>query len=297
MKNTSNSFKNIDKSAHMLIEENNAFKVLYFNNLTDNVSKFQIELSDNYIQLYFCTENIITVAFNMEHCAITLKKNDSSMVYFKDDTTNVFYTLPQESQLTVVLISLDFFHSLFSEEGNFLFNFKNFKIGQPIIETKEIESSVQLILNQLVSIRITDSLRPIYLKGKVYELISYYFNTSTETNNDHCPYVANEDVFGKIKNAKEIIIDQMNNPPGLVELAKQVGLNIKKLKSGFKEYYGLPVFTFLLNYKMELAKKLLQEQQLNVNEIASQLGYSTSSHFIAAFKRTYGITPKQFAIS
>ncbi|MBV1924624.1 MAG: AraC family transcriptional regulator [Flavobacteriaceae bacterium] len=296
MKDISNDFKNIDKSAHMLIEESNAFKVLYFNNLTDNVSKFQVQLINNYIQLYFCTENSVTVAFNMEHCAITLKENDSSMVYFKDESMNVLITLPQESQLTVVLISLDFFHSLFSEE-NFLFNFKNFKIGQPIIEPKVIEKSVQLILSQLISIRITDSLRPIYLKGKVYELLSYYFNTSTETNNDHCPYVPNEDMVGKIKNAKEIIIEQMNNPPGLSELAKLVGLNIKKLKSGFKEYYGLPVFTFLLNYKMELAKKLLQEQQLNVNEIASQLGYSTSSHFIAAFKRKYGITPKQFAIS
>ena len=91
--------------------------------------------------------------------------------------------------------------------------------------------------------------------------------------------------------------DEMNNPPGLQELAKQVGLNIKKLKSGFKEYYGSPVFTFLLNYKMELAKTLLIEQQFNVNEIASKLGYSTSSHFIAAFKKKYGITPKQFSIS
>jgi len=282
MKVSKSNFKNIDKSAHLLVEESNAFKA---------------KLISNYIQLYFCTENTVTVAFNMEHCAIEINENDSSMVYFKDDTMNVFFTLPPDSQLTVVLISLDFFHSLFSEEGNILFNFKNFKIGQPIIEPKEIESSVQMILSQLVSVRITDSLRPIYLKGKVYELISYYFNTSTGTNNDFCPYIPNEDTVGKIKNAKEIIIEQMNNPPGLSELAKLVGLNIKKLKSGFKEYYGLPVFTFLLNYKMELAKKLLHEQQLNVNEIASQLGYSTSSHFIAAFKRKYGITPKQFAIS
>jgi len=89
----------------------------------------------------------------------------------------------------------------------------------------------------------------------------------------------------------------MNNPPSLADLAKEVGLNIKKLKTGFKEFYGVPVFTFLLNYKMELGKTLLQEQQLNVNEIASHLGYSTSSHFIAAFKRKFGITPKQFAKS
>ena len=293
----SNKYKNIDKSAHILIEEKDAFKVLYFNNLTDNIGRFQAKLINNYIQLYFCKENEVTVAFNMEHCAISLKENNSSMVYFKEENMNVLYTLPIQSQLTVVLIPLDFFHSLFSEEGNFLFNFKNFKIGQPIIEPKEIETSVQMILKQLISFRITDSLRPIYLKGKVYELLSYYFNTTTDSNNALCPYVPNEDTVGKIKQAKEIVIEQMNNPPGLHELAKMVGLNIKKLKTGFKEYYGLPVFTFLLNYKMELAKKLLQEQQLNVNEIASKLGYSTSSHFIAAFKRKYGITPKQFAIS
>lgn len=293
----SNKYKNIDKSAHVLIEEKDAFKVLYFNNLTDNVGRFQTKLINNYIQLYFCTENEVTVAFNMEHCAITLKENNSSMVYFKEENMKVLYTLPTQSQLTVVLIPLDFFHSLFSEEGNFLFNFKNFKIGQPIIEPKEIETSVQMILKQLISFRITDSLRPIYLKGKVYELLSYYFNTTSGSNNALCPYVPNEDTVGKIKQAKEIVIEQMNNPPGLHELAKMVGLNIKKLKTGFKEYYGLPVFTFLLNYKMELAKKLLQEQQLNVNEIASKLGYSTSSHFIAAFKRKYGITPKQFSIS
>ena len=73
--------------------------------------------------------------------------------------------------------------------------------------------------------------------------------------------------------------------------------NIKKLKTDFVEYYGVPVCTFLLNYKMELAKNMLRENQYNVNEIATHLGYSTSSHFIAAFKRKYGITPKQYAKS
>ena len=103
--------------------------------------------------------------------------------------------------------------------------------------------------------------------------------------------------MSKIKHAKQLILKDMNNPPSLPELAKEVGLNIKKLKTEFKEIYGAPVFTFLLNYKMELAKKLLLEQQLNVNEIALNLGYSTSSHFIAAFKRKYKTTPKQFTKS
>ena len=123
------------------------------------------------------------------------------------------------------------------------------------------------------------------------------FQADAGTDQDHCPYIDNEDLISKIIRVKEIIIDSMNNPPGLDELAKTVGLNIKKLKTAFKDYYGLPVFSFLLNYKMELAKRMLEENKLNVNELATYLGYSTSSHFITAFKRKYGITPKQFAKS
>ncbi|MDV7187122.1 AraC family transcriptional regulator [Lutibacter sp. TH_r2] len=233
----------------------------------------------------------------MEHCAVELFENNSNMVYFKDEKMLVLHEIPANSEVICLLISIDYFHSLFSSEGNFLFNFNNFKVGQPIIEPKEISNTCKLILNQLTAKNVAESLQAIYTKGKIYELLSIYFSNITQENSDHCPYITNEEVVGKIKLAKEIVIKNMNNPPSLNDLAKEVGLNIKKLKSDFKEFYGVPVFTFLLNYKMELAKKLLQENKMNVNEISTHLGYSSSSHFIAAFKRKFGITPKQFSKS
>ncbi|SDX48209.1 transcriptional regulator, AraC family [Lutibacter oricola] len=297
MKSNTTNYKNIDKSSQLLFNEKSTFKVIHFNNLTTDIENYKFKLKSNYIQLYFCKSNKCKVAFNFEHCAIELLENNSSMVYFKDEKMDILFNISPKTELTAVLISIEHFHSLFSSEGNFLFNFSNFKVGQPIIETKETNNTTKLILNQLNSETITESLRPIYIKGKIYELLSYYFSNVTEENSDHCPYVTNEEVVGKIKLAKEIVIEQMNNPPSLTDLAKIVGLNIKKLKSDFKEFYGVPVFTFLLNYKMELAKKLLQENKLNVNEISTHLGYSSSSHFIAAFKRKFGITPKQFSKS
>ncbi|HKJ07222.1 MAG TPA: AraC family transcriptional regulator, partial [Flavobacteriaceae bacterium] len=162
-------------------------------------------------------------------------------------------------------------------------------------EEKNTTTVIKTILNQIVNQQLTEALQPVFIKGKIYELLSYYFSTITEENSDHCPYIPSEDIAGKVKLAKEIIVENLTNPPSLEQLAKQVGLNIKKLKTEFKEYYGVPVFTFLLNYKMEQAKNLLKESQMNVNEIATYLGYSTSSHFIAAFKKKYGITPKQYA--
>jgi len=295
MKTNIENYKNIDKRTHLLFNEKDTFKVYHFNNLTNETQLFKQNLSNNYIKLFFCVKENCIVAFNMEHCAISLKSGDSSMVYFKDEKMNILFNLPSKSELIGILISIEYFHSLFSIEGNFLFNFNSFKTGKPIIEPKEISSPINLILNQLTTKQINQSLRSVYIKGKVYELLSYYFSTASENETEHCPYIANEETISKVKHAKEIIIEEMNNPPSLAELAKRVGLNIKRLKTDFKEFYGVPVFSFLLNYKMELAKKLLAEQQLNVNEIALNLGYSTSSHFITAFKRKFNITPKQFA--
>lgn len=297
MKPNFDHYKNIDKSSHLIFNEEGTFKVFHFNNLTEENQLFQHDLSNNYIQLYFSTHKNCKVAFNMEHCAIDLSAGNSSMVYFKDEKMKILFNLTPKSELIGVLISIEYFHSLFTIEGNFLFNFSSFKTGKPIIEPKEMNTSINLILNQLTTKQLNQSLRPVYIKGKVYELLSYYFSTTSENETENCPYIASEETITKIKNAKEIIIEEMNNPPSLDELAKKVGLNIKKLKNDFKEFYGVPVFTFLLNYKMELAKKLLLEQQLNVNEVALNLGYSNSSHFIAAFKRKYGTTPKQFAKS
>ena len=208
---------------------------------------------------------------------------------------NILFNLPPNVELVAIFISIEYFHSLFSNDGNFLFNFNSFKIGKPIIEPKEISTTIKIILTQLITKQTNETLRPIFIKGKVFELLSYYFSSQTDSETEQCPYIVNEETVTKIKLAKQLIIEDMNNPPSLAELAKKVGLNIKKLKTDVKDFYVVPVFTFLLNYKMELAKNLLQEQQLNVNEIAIQLGYSTSSHFIAAFKRKFKTTPKQFS--
>ena len=73
--------------------------------------------------------------------------------------------------------------------------------------------------------------------------------------------------------------------------------NLKKLKVGFKQIYGDSVYAFLFDYKMEIARKLLDSGTYNVNEVGLKIGYSTSSHFIAAFRKKYGTTPKKYLMS
>ncbi|AOW20265.1 helix-turn-helix domain-containing protein [Urechidicola croceus] len=286
--------KSNDKSPEIYHQEKGRFSILKIKNNSEEKERYFQKLQHNYIQLYFCLESNCTAAFNMEHCKIDLSTDESSMIYFKDINSNLLFDMEPNSELAIILIPLQHFHSLFSPEENYFFNFENISLGKPIIEKKPTNPSVKVILHQLFNQKINNSLKSLYIKGKVYELLSLYFNISDENNTEQCPFMANEDTVSQIKQVKNIITEQMSNPPSLEELSKMVGLNIKKLKMGFKELYGMPVFTFLYHYKMEHAKKLLSENGNNVNEVATQVGYSTSSHFIVAFKKKFGITPKQF---
>jgi len=98
----------------------------------------------------------------------------------------------------------------------------------------------------------------------------------------------------KIQKAKNILISKMVEPPSLKELANAANLSLQNLKDGFKQVYGETVFAYLLNYKLEYARKLLASKKYNVAEISFEIGYSTPSHFIAAFKKKYGTTPKKY---
>src|SRR5690606_41617644 len=96
---------------------------------------------------------------------------------------------------------------------------------------------------------------------------------------------------------KDNQIRNMIEPTTLQEIADVESINIKKLKQGYKQVYGVTAYGFLFDYKMEYARKLLDSGTYNVNEVGSKIGYSTASHFIAAFKKKFGTTPKKYLMS
>src|SRR5690606_2675204 len=158
----------------------------------------------------------------------------------------------------------------------------------------QISPSMTIVLNQLINYNLHPSIKTLYFKGKVYELLSHYFNRPDDAGVEQCPFLADEENVSKIKKAKQIIISRMVEPPTLQELADEINLPINRLKEGFKQIYGDSVFSFLFDYKMEVARQLLATGSHNVNEVGLKVGYSTASHFIAAFKKKFGTTPKKF---
>ena len=60
---------------------------------------------------------------------------------------------------------------------------------------------------------------------------------------------------------------------------------------------SVAVFGYLLEHKLDHARVLLDSAKFQVNEVAYQIGYANPSHFIAAFKKKFGVTPKKYLMN
>ena len=288
-------YKNTVKSNALFFSEENHFSLFFFRNDDGQKTHQQFLLQGKQIQFYWAVDADVKVAFKMPHCALEISKEETAMVFFKDDEMPLLFDIPQKGRVIALFISVAYFHSIFAGDKSTFFNFDNLQDSKPILSTTLTKPAIKMILHQLMEWQVDEHLRALYVKGKVYEILSLYFTKGLEKSEETCPFVANEQTLSAIKKAKDIIIAQMASPPSLATLAKTTGLNLQKLKVGFKNYYGMPIYAFLLQYKMDLAKKMLSDKNYNIAEVSAQLGYSKSSHFIEAFKKKFGVTPKQFS--
>jgi YesN/AraC family two-component response regulator len=74
-------------------------------------------------------------------------------------------------------------------------------------------------------------------------------------------------------------------------------MSATSLKTMFKEKTGLSVMEYYRQLKIEKAKELIREEDLNITEVANKLGYKTIHHFSKQFKDIAGMSPSEYARS
>jgi AraC family transcriptional activator of pyochelin receptor len=290
-------FKNVGESTFEEIILEKGFYVLHFQNESKTVQNFEREINSTFIQIHFCLRGNSKFLFNNGSYSFDVLDNRSILLYNPQRILPINLDIQPKTTLVSLLISIEKFHSLFSKESGYIPFLSDENSNKKYYDDSEIKPTVSIVLQQIINSKINSSIKDLYVKGKVYELLSLHFQHEENTDGEYCPFLVDEQNVLKIRKAKEIIISRMAEPPSLQELANEIGLNIKKLKEGFKQIYGDTVFSFLFDYKMEHARRLLESNQFNVNEVGVQIGYSTSSHFIAAFKKKFGTTPKKYVMS
>ncbi|QCX01521.1 helix-turn-helix transcriptional regulator [Aggregatimonas sangjinii] len=286
--------KNVAQGSFQEVLIEDGFFVLKIQNDTPEIQKVSREIDSSFIQFHFCLKGSATFVFNEGRYALEVSEENSLLLYNTQVDLPLNLELNANSWLVSVVMTIRKFHSLFSKEADYIPFLSADTKDKKYYAQEGVGPAIAVILSQIINYNLHPSIKELYIKGKVYELISLYFNKSPDADIEQCPFLVDEDNVRRIRKAKEIMISRMAEPPTLTELSEEIGLSMKKLKEGFKQIYGDSVFSFLFDYKMDYARKMLETGQHNVNEVGLKVGYSTASHFIAAFKKKYGTTPKKY---
>jgi AraC-like DNA-binding protein len=150
--------------------------------------------------------------------------------------------------------------------------------------------SMQEITSHLLDSPYDDATRQFYFDLKVRELLYQTLVNSYKRNPSDRIYTPWE--IAKIHDLPVILETYISKkPPTLKTLAKLVALNEFKLKNGFKQYFGVTIFDWLMEQKMQYAKDLILTTNKPIKDICVTVGYPRTSNFITAFKRRFNMTP------
>lgn len=97
-----------------------------------------------------------------------------------------------------------------------------------------------------------------------------------------------------VNQAKNIIMDRYSTPPTVRELSQVVGLNTSKLQQGFNMLFDKSIRQFTITLRMLQARKMLDEGDYTISEIAYSVGYTNKGHFSKLFQKEFGLLPSQY---
>lgn len=231
---------------------------------------------------------------------ITLNRSNAAIYYHESDYQLLDHCDNDEYLMVMLVIDTDILGS-----EPLAFPIESFPdLLKPALEsrTESIEFQYQFgtdILSAalaLVDRKVNSEHLRIYLESKSIELLCLLlqdlFLLESNLRLKSLP-AAEIKILEAIKQQLDL---EYHQAPSIGELAQQHSISESRLKTGFTSLYGMPIRSYLHGLRMQNAQQLLIQNTLNIDLIASKLGYNHSSNFIAAFKRHFGMTPKSYQL-
>ena len=105
--------------------------------------------------------------------------------------------------------------------------------------------------------------------------------------------LANDELERILSAVKQMQI-QLQKPYTIESFSSETGISPKKLQMGFRFLFGLSFAKFLKKLRLETACELLETTDLQVSQIANNIGIASNSHLSKIFKEQYGLLPRDY---
>jgi AraC-like DNA-binding protein len=167
---------------------------------------------------------------------------------------------------------------------------------QPLLFEQVIYPSLQKIVDEIVTELVDETFELFFLRIKAEELVCRLLMELEKRDEKHL-YALNIHDIQNIYKVKEQMLEHLENPPVINELAVCANMSPSKLKRLFKQIFGNSIFSYYQEFRMKEAARLLKEEKLTVSDVGYKLGFTNLSHFSRVFKEQIGIKPKQYSRS
>ena len=110
-------------------------------------------------------------------------------------------------------------------------------------------------------------------------------------------FVMENDTSGRNTVEKEMVSYIQQNFTGKIslrEFGEQFHLSEKYISRYFKEHFHITLSQYVTYLRLEHAKKLLQDTDIPVTDVAMQSGYQNVSYFIRSFQKAYAVSPLKY---
>lgn len=151
-------------------------------------------------------------------------------------------------------------------------------------------------LNAIVSCPFTDGLRHTYLEAKTVELICLAIAQCAQSADVAQDAALSARDRKRLEEARDILDAAFIDPPSLAALGRQVGLNRRKLATGFRICFDTSIMQYCLDKRMKTACAMLKEG-VPIARVADAAGYADQASFSRAFRRHFGNSPGYFQAS
>lgn len=253
-------------------------------------------VSREYVQIIFCLNDGISWGIMNDRRSVAIREKESCIYAGHGGTEHICYRKDGSFSFKSIKIPIAYFSRLLSDyfDGQESAAYEK-KILNGISKVPVTPIMEQILAETSQFTQYHGGLGCLYLDGKLLELLSVYLGEVLELDILTEKRISmSKTEKTAIMEAKRIIDSQLAFAPSCDELSRLVHLSVTKLTHGFSAYYGLPIHQYVIEQRLTQGAQLLLEGDLNVSEVAGIVRYGKPSNFAAAFKKRYGVVPKNY---
>jgi AraC-like DNA-binding protein len=148
------------------------------------------------------------------------------------------------------------------------------------------------MLKELFEINNYDPVSQIKRLSVVIHLIERSLHSFLRQEQAMLPRTVKKTDLESMQHIEQILSSRLEGFPSLESLAHEVYMSTSKLKNLFKQVYGHTLYDYYNKSRLQRARELLLNGQVSIKQAGSEIGFSNLSHFAKAFRKEFGILPR-----